>query len=154
MAEAERTYGPLSSYPPPLKHVIQLSCKKYLPLPGEHSYHQRWGMGGQESCTRRPCSTHPYLPRYSFTFLSCPFFKNTVFLCLKGINASCSGHFFESSFSFEGFHVYVKMQPNVDAFPLFNLSRQFNFQNPAWSPMRFQENFFFPYKWICQLVQS
>ena len=52
------------------------------------------------------------------TTLSCLFFKNTVFLCLKGINASCCGHFFESSFSFEEFHVYVKTQQNVDTFLL------------------------------------
>lgn len=56
-------------------------------------------------------TSSPFTTRLrSLTPLSCRFFTDLLFLCLKGIKASCSDHFFRSLYSCEGFQVHVKIQ--------------------------------------------
>ena len=113
-------------HPLPLKHFIQLWCKKYPSCTWSTLLSPEMGNGRAKKAVQTDLVQlilifqiflHHLLP-LAQTTLSCPFFKNSVFLCLKGSNASCSGHFFESLFSFEEFHVYVNTQQNVDTFLL------------------------------------
>lgn len=54
-----------------------------------HPCHQTQGMQGQESCTNKPFHFFTQTP------CSCQFFTDVLFLCLKAVKASRSGHFFE-----------------------------------------------------------
>ena len=111
-----------SDLPSSLQQVIKSPCERCPSYSNEevrHSYHQRQGIGGQNICTIKPWKTNPYLPSYFFTLLhralihlSCQFFTHWLFLCLKGIKASCFG----SSFSFKGPHVYVKIKKKIVSF--------------------------------------
>ena len=51
-----------------------------------------------------------------------------MFLCLKCVKASCSGHFFGSTFSHEGSHVSVQVQHKIRVFLLLICVCQFNLQ--------------------------
>ena len=52
---------------------------------------------------------------------SCHFFTKVLFLCLKDILSFCSGHFFRSSFCFEGSLVHVKILIKLVCFSSVNL---------------------------------
>ena len=119
MAEARRSLWPppMSPFFPEAGHKTSVwKVPSLYQEEGRHSFHQRLGIWGQKICTNLVeltlfflVTSSPITP-WAQTPLSCPFFTNVLFLCLKGVKASCSGHFSGSSFSGEGSHVRVKIQ--------------------------------------------
>lgn len=69
------------------------------------------------------------------------FFTILLFLCLKGINTSCSGHFFRSSFSCKSSHVHVKIQESLYPFLLLTYLCQFSFQTQLGILRRLRKTF-------------
>ena len=90
-----------------LKQVLKLPCERRVPCTRRREGLEMGKLGPRtlykQTLLNSPFSpvTSPPLTTHSPNPSSCQFFTNLLLLCLKGIKASYSGHFFGSSFSCE-----------------------------------------------------
>lgn len=117
---ADSSHSNTYSNPSFLKQVFKFPYEKYSPCPRrkEDTLTTRNG----ELRSQKPAQislvkltliflgTSSPLTNPTQTPLSCQYFTNLLFLCLKGIKSSYSDHLFRSSFSCDSSHVPVKIR--------------------------------------------